>query len=715
MDQEVRSRSAWDRLVRPQHICMVGASGKASSLSFTRRLLDNNALLGFKGHISFVNPKRDEIYGVPCYPALEAVPEPIDLLIVATPSKSVTETVRAGIALGVRSFVVHSGDFAEAGHEGKQRQKELVALCATEDMVVVGPNCLGAASVAGAAAYGALLPETTVPGEISVITQSGSVAATLLDIAAPLGLNFVASTGNEAVTSTEDLVEHLLDEGSSRVFVLFVEALRNPGKFRKVAERARREGRAILLLKAGMTAAGESVSRSHTGSIGGGNGTAHRAFFEQLGVGFCEDFDELAAAVRLFAGVPHPPPRVQVAVLGTSGGKLASAADDASRAGVTIPQLAPDTVSAVRAALNLPADIAVPNPVDVGMGFRSPLPYDERFRRSMRALSADPEVDALVVHQDLACDAEPEMAFNREMIRAALAESTRLDIPVIFSSAVSGVVDAELAPDLRAAAVAVVPGGRSAMRAIATLDRWTRWTQPASGDGPWEKASRFPEDLAVREGVVQAAQARRLLAAYELPLVESMLASKREDLAQVSDFPVVVKVASADILHKTEVGGVRTGIRDEEELAAAMSDIKASVASAAPWARVDGFEVSPQIAGFCELLMGAFTDPSLGPVVTVGLGGIQAEALSSVSMLVPPFTRAQAMEALSSFSGSRVLQGFRGHAPADLAALAAHLQQLGKLMLDAGGRIEAVDLNPVIVGAATPGGCIVDFSVLTAD
>jgi acetyltransferase len=673
-------------------------------------------LIGYEGSLSFVNPNHREIAGHACYPSLADVPGEIDVIAINTRAALVNDVVSQGLERDVDAFVVHAGDFAEAGVEGAQRQQQLQAICRGRDVMLVGPNCLGIASIARrACVLGSSLPDKVRPGPVAIISQSGSVVSTLLDATIEIGVHLVASTGNEAVTTTEDLLAGLLDAGDVPVVVLFVESIRQPERFRSLAGRALRDGVALIVMKVGLTERGGTVSRTHTGAIAT-NGEAHRAFFRQLGVVLVEDFDELSATIALFARTRSTGVRARTGVLGTSGGKLAATADAATDLGLTLPALSPETLRRLSTTLNLPPSASIDNPVDVGTGFRSSVPYGERFAGCLAAVADDPDIDLVVVQQDLSCETSSEMDFNREIVMAALGIHPQLPVPLVVASSAHGGVDPQLDAALKAADVPVLQGTRATVVALSRLDDYRR-ARSAPAPGPalaGRRAGRLRHDLPSRNQIVESRAAADLLRRYGLPLVESTIVTDIEtaDLSALP-YPVVVKVNSADIVHKTEAGGVRLAVRTPDEARVAARGILASVQKYAPHARIDGIEIAPHLSGFSELLLGSFTDAGLGPVVVVGLGGEYAEALRSVAMLVPPFSHEDAEDALTRFAGHEILRGLRGHPGADIGAIAGHLRQLGDLALDGREWIDSIDVNPFIVGPGHLGGVAVDLTIVT--
>ena len=295
------SRAGWEAISNPRRIALVGASGRESSVSFTSRFLQTNDELGFTGDIFLINPTRSEIMGRKCWPNLAALPEPADMVAINLPGEKVLPAVEEAIAHGARALMIHSGGFLERGSAGAERQQRLQRLCAEARIPALGPNCLGFLSFTNRVSISSFkISAASTAGSVAAISQSGSVASLLQAIAGRHGLSFLASTGNEAVTSVEDLIAYAIEDPATRLIVAFVEEFRNPPALFDLAERAHAAGKPVILLKAGLTQEGGAVSRGHTGAMVG-SGAVYRQALSQANFILVDDFDELAQTVELAA------------------------------------------------------------------------------------------------------------------------------------------------------------------------------------------------------------------------------------------------------------------------------------------------------------------------------------------------------------------------------------------------------------------------------
>ncbi|MFD5248414.1 acetate--CoA ligase family protein [Amycolatopsis sp. NPDC058340] len=710
----------WESFTAPRRIAVVGASPRPGPLNFAQRLSRNNAHLGFTGTTYFVNPRHDSIFGLPCYPDLGALPEKPDVCLINTPARQVLGAVDDGITAGVRSFVVHSGGFGETGAEGHGLQAELRALCEETGAALIGPNCLGMYHSRGPVAlYGADIPPGIPRGGLAVLSGSGSVSVSMMQLGQAVGLHSIVSTGNEAVTTAEDMLEHLVEDPEVTVVAMFVEALRRPDKFRTLARRANALGKPIVALKAGTSEKGAAAAGSHTGAMVG-TGAAYRALFDDLNVIAVDDFEELRETVRALTVLGgQRPTGPGVAVAGISGGKLSVVVDLAERLGMPIASLAPETVHRLDTALALPAETSAHNPVDVGAGFRSGKPGTENLADCVRILASDPGVGLVLVQQSLSGSGHSN-ALERSWARAVADAAADVAEPVVIAAEFP-VPPENVEPDSRhrspAGSVPVLSGLRPALCAVRALTRWHRganrpWTPPATS-GPAVDAAALLDRLRDRHGLLTPAETERILAAYGLPILPTGHISAEAELDTLDlEFPVVAKVVSPDIAHKSDIGGVVLGIASPAELRAAYRRINDNVRSARPDARVTGVLVAPHLDHGVELFMGSRVEPGLGATVAVGLGGTLVELLGHPSVLTAPLDQATAHEAITRMTGAKILDGFRGGPTSDVGGLATTLCRLGRLTTDLADRIVDVDLNPIIVTHSHPGGLVADARIV---
>jgi acetate---CoA ligase (ADP-forming) len=712
------TRAGWEAIANPRRIALVGASGRESSVSFTSRFLQTNDQLGFTGDIFLINPTRSEIMGRKCWPNLAALPEPADMVAINLPGEKVLPAVEEAIKHGARALMIHSGGFLERGSAGAERQQRLQRLCAEARIPALGPNCLGFLSFTNRVSISSFkISADTTAGSVAAISQSGSVASLLQAIAGRHGLSFLASTGNEAVTSVEDLIAYAVEDPATRLIVAFVEQFRYPPALFDLAQRAHAAGKPVILLKAGLTQEGGAVSRGHTGAMVG-SGAVYRQALSQANFILVDDFDELAQTVELAASWAVRPASFRVGLLGTSGGELSNVTDQCVEHGVNLPALSTETLTALRGVLHLPADVWPRNPVDVGTGFNVPGSYHDRMRRAIQTVAADPSVDVIAVHQGFHRDS-PDIAYshNREILDAAAKESALIGKPMLVMASRAGSVDDEVMAEVRNANIPALEGSREALRAIRHLanhaQRGARSKASARSILP-QQHEVISTILAGAETAIGQADLFPYLAEVGLPApTMRRVANKTEAEQAARDLGprVVMKIDTARVVHKSDVGGVALGVTPET---AAQTYEQLRVCLDPPLGTYPGeaVVVAPQIESGIEIFIGAKPDESFGYVLVFGLGGRLLEILDRSAMLVPPFDHIDALELIERSGVHPLLDGFRGGPKADFGQLANLILRVGQLAAAIGNRLEVFELNPIIVNARHPGGIIADARLL---
>ncbi len=712
------SRAGWEAISNPRSIALVGASGRESSVSFTSRFLQTNDELGFTGDIFLINPTRSEIMGRKCWPNLAALPEPVDMVAINLPDEKVLPAVEEAIAHGARALMIHSGGFLERGSAGAERQQRLQSLCADARIPALGPNCLGFLSFTNRVSISSFkISAANTAGSVAAISQSGSVASLLQAMAGRHGLSFLASTGNEAVTSVEDLIAYAIEDPATRLIVAFIEQFRNPPALFDLAERAHAAGKPVILLKAGLTQEGGAVSRGHTGAMVG-SGAVYRQALSQANFILVDDFDELAQTVELVASWSVRPASFRVGMLGTSGGELSTVTDQCVEHGVDLPALSTETLTALQGVLHLPSDVWPRNPVDVGIGFNVPGSYQDRMRRAIGAVAADPSVDVVALLQGFHRDS-PDLAysFNREMLGAAAKESALMKKPILVMATRAASVDDEVMAEVRDANIPALEGSREALRAIRHLAIYAqRLASSKSHVHPAlaEPAQVFSTILARTEIAIGQADLFSYLIDVGLPAPPMRRVSGKveaERAARDLGPQVVMKIDTARVVHKSDVGGVALGVT-AETAARTYDHLVACLNPPLGTYPGEGVVVSQQIDSGIEIFVGAKQDESFGFVVVFGLGGRLLEILDRSAMLVPPFDHMDALELIERSGVRPLLDGFRGGPKADFDQLANLILRVGELAAAIGNRLEVLELNPVIVNARHPGGIIADARLL---
>jgi acetate---CoA ligase (ADP-forming) len=661
----------------PASVAVIGASRRRGSIG--GELFRNVLEADFVGAAYPVNRGGEPVAGVRGYGSITEIPDDIELAVICVPGPRVLEAADEALVKGVRALCVISSGFAETGEEGRERQEQLLALVRTHGARLLGPNCLGIAS-SKPKLNATFAPRSLPAGRIGFSSQSGALGLALLEqSSARLGFSAFVSIGNKADVSSNDLLEWWEDDPDTDVVLLYLESFGNPRKFARLSRRIARR-KPILALKAGATAAGAKAASSHTAALAGSE-AAVDALFHQAGVLRAQTLEELVDAAGLLSSQPLPRGR-RVGVLTNAGGLGILCADACDAAGLELPELAEETVAALRGVL--PGDGSVANPVDM-LGSATGATYEA----AIPPLLADPRLDALIVlFVPPVVAGAPEVA---AAISLAVAEM-QPDKPVL-----AAVMSAEGTPvELLDSGVASFAYPESAARALGLAADRAEWLRRPTGSIP-ELAGI---DLEAARAVVEAAdedwldpaQARALLEAYRVPLVPERSAASADEAAAAAielGYPVVVKTAAAGA-HKTEAGGVALDLSEEDSVREAVARIGSPVI------------VQRYLHAGTELLAGVVQDPVFGPLVAFGPGGVLAELIGDAVFRLAPLTDVDAEELVTGGKAGRLVAGFRGAPGADTSALQDLVHRLGRLAEDI-PEVGELDLNPVLAG---PDGCV---------
>lgn len=665
-------------LFAPRGVAVLGASRNPAKLG--HRLVQNLLDPGFPGDVFPVNPSGEAILGRAAVVRSEDLPRGLDLALVSLPARGVLPAVRALGARECRMCVILASGFGETGDAGRAAQAEIEAIARTSKMRIVGPNCMGVVNVPGHlnASYFWDVPKQ--PGGISFVSQSGAYGGLFFREVRQrsLGVAKFLSIGNQSDLGFAECLEWLADDRDTRVVGLFVEGIRDGRAFVASARRLSR-AKPVVALKGGRAEAGRRAAGSHTGSLAG-TWETYRAAFAAAGIVAVEGTEELFdALVTLEAHATRSPRDAAIAILTISGGPSVVAADTAEAVGLQVPPLPAERRTALRA--HLPDFGADGNPVDM-----TPQMEPGEFEPSVRLVLEAGEISGAVAI-DVGLD-RPEYADALVSAQAATGK------PVVACTVDTPEMDRRLS----AGGIPLVPGPERAVRAYRTLVRRAE-SRRYLGSVP-ESSVRppLPASLASRlraaRGPLGHADARAVLEAYGVPFArERIVATAREALSSAEEigYPLVVKTARPDVLHRTEAGGVVVGVRSAEALSRAVEAIEARLGPGP-------LLVQEEVPQGLELLVGGRRDPSFGPTVVVGLGGLLAEFLRDASVGLAPLSRETARALVAEGRRTALLRGFRGGAAVDQDALAGLLVGVGDLLVDHPA-VEELDLNPLIASA----------------
>ncbi len=680
-------------LLKPDSVAILGCSGDLERIN--GRPLKYFLEKGYKGRVYPVNPKHERIAGLRCYPSVAAIPEAVDLAVVALPAALVPDAVRDLVAKGVPAAVIFSSGFAETGEAGAAVQRALVQTARAGGLRFCGPNAVGLVNAfeGVTASFSEYLEGPVPPGPVAFVSQSGAFGTAIAVLARQrqLGLGYYINTGNEADIDIGDAFEFVVEDPRIRVVAGYVEGIRDGRKLLAAAERAMALGKPMILTKVGRSDAGARAAASHTGALAGADAVLD-GVLRQKGIIRADDEERMIDLVEIFAHCPLPQ-GPNIGIVSQSGGAGVLACDRAEMLGLQVPTLAAETQMKLKQAL--PGYSAVANPVDVtGLSLAQP----ELMRQAMKIVLSDPAIDIGVLWLRLMeryADVVVEIITD-------IKESTRKPFLVSWLAAPEAALVA-----LRERGICVTRGAVQAIDSIAGLVRYSRARERRLADSaartrpPGSTLSRLGTPCA-DAGIVPTITAAEILMRAGVPLVPTESASDVEAACAAAarvGYPVAVKVESPDIPHKTEAGGVRLGVANAQELRQAFTQIVSSARAHQPSARIDGVVIQGMARAGIEIVIGARQDPAFGPVVMVGLGGVLVEVLKDVAFAAAPLTLSEAEMMIAGLRGARVLDGVRGRPPIDRARLCELLVKVSALAAAAGGRLAELDLNPVI---ATP-------------
>ncbi|MBM4429372.1 MAG: acetate--CoA ligase family protein [Chloroflexi bacterium] len=684
-------------LLNPRAIAIVGASERHGSAG--RLVLENLHHLQYGGAVYAVNPRQREVLGFPACPDLRHLPERVDSVAVLLSADKVLPTLETAAELGIRAAWVLASDFAEAGPAGQARQQRLSQLGQETGLLVCGPNCIGVANLVDrVATYSVALSPATRAGHVSAVVQSGAICLSLAN-AARFGWRHLISSGNEAVLDSADYIGYLAGDPHTRLIIAFLEGIRSPQRFVAAAEAAAEAGKPILLVKVGRSAGARRAVQAHTGSLAGSDQVVD-AVLRRLGVMRLDSLDELVEAAELFATSPLPL-GTGVGLLTLSGGQIGLVADLAQYLGLEFPSFSATTQAALSQVL--PPYSPIANPLDAwGSG-----DLEQTYPHCVEWVARDEDIHLLAVSRDTPTGVAPrEVEQSRYVAQAAVLARQQTGKPVLVFSNISSGFQPEVKQLLDRGGVPYLQGTGETLKAMQALVAYGAFRRRVGRPGAVGCPSpphlrRWREKLRGRQGALSEVEGRQLLAAYGIPGPREAVANTAEEAvaaAQHIGYPVVLKVLSPDIQHKTEVGGVRVGLADPAAVRQAFAEMNKSLRSARPQARLEGVLVQEMVApGAVEVILGVLRDPSFGPVVVFGSGGILVELVQDSVLRLPPLSHAEALEMVQQTRGARLLHGFRGQPPADMEALTDALVRLSQLAVDLGDVIVALDVNPLMV------------------
>jgi acetate---CoA ligase (ADP-forming) len=730
-------------LFNPRSIALVGATDKSG---WSINTLANLRTHGFAGPVHLVNPRGGTVHGEPAYRSLSDLPEPVDLAYVMVPTQAVLSVLREGAGLGIGGYVILTAGFGEAGEEGARLEAEVARFAREHGLTVLGPNGNGYINAAaGITPYGLPIATPLLRGSVGVVLQSGALASSVLGFAQArnVGLSLLTSMGNESLLTVTDVIDHLVDDPATKSIALFLESVRNPAEFARVARRALLAGKPIVALKIGRSALASHTAQAHTGALVGDDNVID-AVFRQLGVIRVRSLEDLIITAGLLAEV-GPLPGRRIGVVTPSGGASEIIADRAADEGLELPQFSPATVA--RLTEIVPGFATVQNPLDV-TGYV--LIDRTLLGRALDVVAADPGIDAIMLLSEPPKKAPPDPEPVFALYSASAKRIADAPLPVVVvSNMLTDITEFGRAVQAKTAFPHVVGGIEHGMHAIGAAVRWSEAHRRAleTEAAVRERAERADAGTAAAAAAAAGAtgvwaehRAAALLAEAGIPVVPSELVHDEHAAVAAAErfgYPVVLKAAAEGLGHKSDIGGVRLGLTGPKQVREAYHQVMAALDGLDPAAddraadparepagdparepaadpggepaadslggRADaqvGALVQPQRRGGVELLVGIVRDPGWGLTLAVGLGGVWVEVLRDTALRVLPVDAGEVRRAFRELRGAALLDGVRGTEPVDLGAVGDVVVRVATLAASLGERLESVEINPLLVAGS---------------
>ena len=684
-------------IMRPRVVAVLGAS--ATRTTQGNQVIGNLQGAGFAGRIIPVHATATEINGLAVAQGIAALPPGVDTAVVAIPASGVAAALVELDAAGVRSAVVFSNGFTA------EQERAFRAVSDGSRMAIHGPNCMGLIDLHEAMPlYPATRTAKARPGKVGVIAQSGSAAISLLN-SSGFGISTIVTMGSEFQVTAPDYMRFFATDPRTEVIGVVLESIQSPAAFAAAARAVFAAGKSLAVLKVGRSDVGNRAVQAHTGAMIS-RAEAYDRFFAGLNIPTARDYDELIATLECFAGTSRLPRGhglgPGLGIVGISGGETALACDVAADLGLKPAEFTPETRASIIAALS---GAAGSNPLDLGATVNH---TPEQDRAAIAAILADPGVDTLVFVQDAQASLTPTMLNNyTPHMREYTAHAGRTGKPVVMLSPSAENTHPRVHEMMEAAGIPVLRGLRAgliALRNLATLGQARAMHAAPAPHVAHPDRATLRAAVAEHTGPLPPALVRRLLGAYGIPFVRAAEvpdATAALAAAETIGYPLVLKIASPDIAHRSDVGGVALGITDPGALVAAIARMSANVAQARPTARLTGFELQGQITGHIEAMAGFVAAPPFGALLTIGTGGTMVELLTDRSLELCPFCDTRAAEMIGATRLGALLGGYRNLVPAtDVAPLARLAANLSRLAADFAGILVECDINPVLV---TPG------------
>lgn len=676
------------KLLKPKTVAVIGASEKEGFGGDTcRNIIEYTKDMK---NTFFVNPKRDTVFGYSCYKSISDIPVDIDMIIICTPQKTVEPLLIEASKKGCGGAVVFASGYSEIGtEEGKQAEESLKRLCQELNIALMGPNCAGFVNyIHDVYPFAFISKKRDRKGNVGLISQSGQLCLSLME-SPDIKFSYAISAGNSKIITMEDYIDFLVEDENTKVVSIYLEGIKEPEKFISSLKKAAIKRKPVVVLKAGKSEKGRKNAASHTGSLAGSDKTFD-AIFKKYGVIRVDDMEELLATSHMFSVIDKLPEKPTFASMNLSGGETGICADIGYINGIEFPDFTEDTLIKLRE--QLPSYASPNNPLDM----TASLSYDaDLYAGALRTVMKDENIGTVIIGYTLLFEiADPAIYYMAEGIKKVVEEGNTK--PIMMLPFLENTRNYEYAEKLRNLGVPVLPPCGYAFK---ILKYFADFIEYKYEDRTLEIALPDKNDLLSTRALSEV-ESKMLLKQYDVPVDEAFVVKDElEALAAAKKigYPLVMKIESADILHKSDVGGVKLNINSENEVLSAYNEILNSVKIHKPNAKINGILMQKMLPKGMEVIIGVNNDAQFGPMVLVGLGGVFVEVFKDVSLYPAPLNKKEAYKMISELKAYKMLTGYRGEKPCDLEALVDMIVKISIFADKNKNSLSEIDINPLFV------------------
>lgn len=677
------------KLLKPKSIAVVGASEKEGfGGDVCRNILSYTDDLE---RVYFVNPGRETVFGYPCYHSIGEVPSNIDLLILCTPQRTVLSLLEDGAKKGCGGAVIYASGYEETGtEEGKANERELLNKAAELGIAIMGPNCAGYVNyVDNIQAFAFISDKRNRKGSVGVISQSGQLCLSMMDHPA-MKFSYNISAGNAKSVQVEDYMEFLLTDKDTKVISLYMEGVKSPEKFIEILNKAAQMKKPVVILKAGKSHKGQKIAASHTGSLSGSD-ASFDAILNKYGAIRADDLEELIAISQLLATLPVLPEKAAFASMNLSGGETAICADVGFQYDLEYPDFSEETLKQLKSLL---PEYATPNnPLDM----TASLSYDEDlYAQALETVMDEPNIGMVLVGYTLLEKiTDPAIHYMYRGIKKIVKKKGKNCKPIAIIPFAENTRNSEYQEKLTEIGIPILPPPVYAFKILHKLAEFIKYDYSACCH-----ENGIPQMISMKTHSLSEYESKKRLKKYGISVAEEFVVTSADEAKEAVNkinIPFAMKVCSADILHKSDVGGVILNVSDSEMARASFTTIMKNVKKNCPEANVEGVLVAPMLKKGMEMIIGVNNDPQFGPMLMVGMGGVFVEIYKDIAIYPAPVSRDRAKKMIQSLKAYHLLEAYRGNSAYDVDALCDMIVNIGKFAIANKNKIKELDINPVFV------------------